>query len=377
MSYTEDYMMLKSLPEKGFDEINIGDSGITVFNMGFSSGEATAQFMNREDMSIPENLSFSYPLFAPADRRSRRVILLLHGLNERSWTKYLTWAYDLARNCGSYVILFPISFHINRAPSAWKDPRLMSEAARERQKGLDRNFLSSFANAALSRRLHDDPMRFFCSGYQTSDDLTRLLTGIRNGNHPLIPVNAAVDIFAYSIGAFLAEIMMMGNPGGLFDTSRLFIFCGGSVFANMNGRSRLIMDSAAFDRVYAYYMQDFENDVKKESLYPGILSSGMLAMAFRSMIDLARFRLFREKRLRMLDGRIRSVALAGDLIIPPEGIISTLGHLFPGKKEVVKVVEFPYACSHENPFPVFDKTASHYVDESFKRIFSAAASFFA
>lgn len=376
MSYTEDYIMLRSLFEKGFDEINIGDSGITVFNMGFSSGEATAQFMNKDDLTIPENLSFSYPLFAPADRSSRRVILLLHGLNERSWTKYLTWAYDLARNCGSYVIMFPISFHINRAPSAWKDPRVMAETARVRQKGLEQNLLSSFANAALSHRLHDDPMRFFSSGYQTADDLTRLLTGIRNGEHPLIQGNAAVDIFAYSIGAFLAEIMMMGNPGGLFDTSRLFIFCGGSVFANMNGRSKLIMDSAAFDRVYDYYMKDFEIDVKKEKLYPGVFSSGMLAMAFRSMIDLARFRFFREKRLRMLEGRIRSFALAGDQIIPPGGIISTLGHLFPGKKEVVEVVEFPYACSHENPFPVFDKAASPSVDESFRRIFSAAASFF-
>ncbi len=377
MSYTDDSIMLKSLFEKGTDEMNIGDSGITVFNMRFSSSVAMAQLMNKDDLSIPENLSFSYPLFAPADRTSHRVILLLHGLNERSWTKYLAWAYDLARNCGSYVILFPISFHINRSPSVWKDPRAMSEAAKARQVVVERNLLSSFANAALSSRLHDDPLRFFISGYQTADDLIRLLSGIRDGEHPIIPGNASVDIFAYSIGAFLAEIMMMGNPGGLFDTSRLFIFCGGSVFANMNGRSKLIMDSAAFDRVYAYYMDDFENEVKKRSLLSSLLSSGMLAMSFRSMIDQARFRLFREKRLRMLDGRIRSVSLAGDRIIPADGIISTLGPLFPGKKGIVDIIDFPYPYTHENPFPLFDKKQSPPVDDSFKRIFSAAASFFA
>lgn len=377
MSYTDDFMMLKSLFEKGMNEIDIGDSGITVFNMGFSSSIATMEFMNKDDLSIPENLSFSYPLFAPADRSSGKVILLLHGLNERSWTKYLAWAYDLARSCGSYVILFPISFHINRSPSLWKDPRVMAGEAKARQAGVEHNILTSCANVALSRRLHDDPLRFFSSGYQTADDLVKLLTGIRNGEHPLIPGNSRVDIFAYSIGAFLAEIMMMGNPGGLFDASRLFLFCGGSVFSNMNGRSKLIMDSAAFDRVYSFYMKDFENEVKKRDLQDGIPWSGMLAMAFRSMIDLARFRIFREKRLRLLDGRIRSIALAGDSIIPPGGIISTLGHLFPGKKEVVDVVDFPFPSSHENPFPVFDKRLSPLVDESFKRIFSSAATFFA
>ncbi len=58
---------------------------------------------------------------------------------------------------------------------------------------------------------------------------------------------------------------MMGNPANLFSDSKLFIFCGGSVFSNMKGSSRLIMDSLAFDKVYTYYLNDFENTLNRKS----------------------------------------------------------------------------------------------------------------
>ena len=110
--------------------------------------------------------------------------------------------------------------------------------------------MSSFANIAISNRLTEDPMRFFKSGYQTTTDIVKLLSGIRDGKHEIIPPTSNINIFAYSIGAFLAEIILMGNPENLLSDSKLFIFCGGSVFSNMQGSSKLIMDSLAFDKVY-------------------------------------------------------------------------------------------------------------------------------
>ena len=104
-------------------------------------------------------------------------------------------------------------------------------------------------------------MRFFKSGYQTVADIVRLASDIRNGKHPMIPRTRNINIFAYSIGAFLAEIIMMGNPDNLFSDSKLFIFCGGSVFSNMKGASKFIMDKRAFDRVYNYYLYDFEKTI--------------------------------------------------------------------------------------------------------------------
>src|SRR5450756_1922395 len=100
-------------------------------------------------------------------------------------------------------------------------------------------------------------------------------------------------IFAYSIGAFLAEIILMGNPEQLFTQSKLFIFCGGSVFSNMRGSSKLIMDSLAFDRVYSFYLNDFEKTLTGKSPLADFMRSSQIGMAFRSMIDLERFKTFR------------------------------------------------------------------------------------
>ena len=56
------------------------------------------------DAGIEENRRFTYPVFIPRERRDdRRAILLLHGLNERNWDKYLVWAEYLALNTGKPV----------------------------------------------------------------------------------------------------------------------------------------------------------------------------------------------------------------------------------------------------------------------------------
>lgn len=373
MEYTKTFNDLKSIftPEK--DLICIPDSEILIHNIGFRSDCLSNLFSNKSDTLIPENYSFSYPVFTHPGAKSDKVILLLHGLNERSWVKYLAWAYYLALNTGSYVILFPISFHINRSPVSWKDPRAMIPFMKERNLSLGEISMSSFANIALSNRLTEDPLRFFKSGYQTTSDITKLLLTIRNGEHPVIPRSKKINIFAYSIGAFLAEILVMGNPENLFDESKLFIFCGGSVFSNMRGSSKLIMDSLAFDRVYKYYLNDFEKSITGKSPLVDFLRSSQIGMAFRSMIDLGRLKNFRENIFKKLRSQMHSITLLQDIVIPPDGVVATLGT--SGKSNIVDVWDFPYTYSHENPFPVFDSLLSLKVDRSFEKVFSSACSF--
>ena len=125
MEYTETFNKFKSLFNSENNEIEIPDSKVKIYNTGFRSDLPLNEFMNNNDKLISENRSFSYPVFAPRRADSNKVIFLLHGLNERSWLKYLAWAYNLADQTDSYVILFPISFHINRSPASWKDPRTM------------------------------------------------------------------------------------------------------------------------------------------------------------------------------------------------------------------------------------------------------------
>lgn len=375
MGYTQKYNELKSVFNPDIKEIKIPGSDIRIVNTGFSSDSMPNGFSNKNDKSITENITFSYPVFVPANSDSKKVILLFHGLNERSWLKYLVWAFYLSHDTGSYVILFPISFHINRSPVSWKDPRAMLHFLKERKMAYSGINMSSFANIALSNRLTEDPMRFFNSGYQTVCDIVKLMFLIKNGKHHVIPGGCKVNIFAYSIGAFLAQIILMGNPENLFSDSRLFMFCGGSIFSNMHGTSKLIMDSLAYDKVYSYYMNDFEKEITEKNPMVDLLRSSQIGMAFRSMIDLGRFRTFRENVLKKLREQTHSIALSKDTIIPAEGIVETMNSRIRNKNYAVEVWDFPYPYSHENPFPVLDTSLSLKVDRSFERLFTAASLF--
>jgi hypothetical protein len=375
MEYTRTYNKFKTLFNSGVDEIPIPGSEIKICNTGFRSDLPSKEFMNESDKLISENRSFTYPVFAPPNADSGKVIILLHGLNERSWLKYLAWAYNLADLTGSYVILFPISFHINRSPVSWKDPRSMIRLLKDRKSSDGEIDMSSFANVALSNRLTEDPMRFFKSGYQTVQDIVKLAGDINKGYHPLVPRTRNINIFAYSIGVFLAEILIMGNPDNIFSDSRLFNFCGGSVFSNMQGASKFIMDRRAFDRVYNYYLSDFEATITAKNPLADFLSSSTLGMAFRSMIDLERFKTFRENMLRKLREQIHTITLSKDYIIPARGVVDTLGKF--KNKDNLKVWDFPFSYSHENPFPVLDPPLSKKVDYWFERVFSEAALFLA
>jgi Family of unknown function (DUF6051) len=375
MEYTSTINELKSLFTNENREISIPDSDIGIQNISFCSDALQDEFLNKNDSHIIENSSFSYPVFIPQNTKSDKVILLLHGLNERSWAKYLAWGYYLAKHTDSYVILFPISFHINRSPASWRDPRAMVNFMKVRNSSFGDIELSSFANIALSNRLTEDPLRFFKSGFQTTSDIIKLLSGIRNGTHEIIPQTTNFNIFAYSIGAFLAEIILMGNPENLLTGSKLFIFCGGSVFSNMQGTSKLIMDRLAFDRVYRYYLFEFEKTLTGKSPLVDFLLTSQIGMAFRSMIDLDRLKMFRENILNKLRDQIRSVSLLKDTVIPSKGIISTLGNI--NKKEVVDIWDFPFPYCHENPFPVLNFPLSKKVDYWFERVFAEASLFLA
>lgn len=377
MEYTSKYSELKDVFDPAVREISIPGSDIRIINTKFLSATLPDSFLNRQDVSVTENTSFSYPVFIPSETSGRNVILLLHGLNERSWVKYLTWAYYLAHNTGSYVIMFPISFHINRSPELWKDPRMMFSFLSDRKSNYREISMSSIANIALSNRLTEDPMRFFNSGYQTVEDIVKLVSMIGNGEHDVVPGGSKVNIFAYSIGAFLAQIILMGNPENLFDETKLFMFCGGSVFSNMHGTSKLIMDSLAYDRVFNFYMRDFENEIKGKSVFRDFLCSSRIGMAFRSMIDLGRFRKFRETRLSVLKEQIRSIGLVKDTVIPANGILKTLNYEVARSDERNLITDFPFPYTHENPFPIFNSSLSIKVDSSFDKMITAASLFLA
>jgi len=118
--------------------------------------------MKHNDIDIPENKTFTYTLFQketgqPADG----IILLFHGLNEKSWHKYLPWAEKLVENTGKAVILFPIAFHMNRVPAEWSNSRVMSTISNTRRKHSVAIDNSNFCKCRCQRSYPGNPSTVF------------------------------------------------------------------------------------------------------------------------------------------------------------------------------------------------------------------------
>lgn len=327
-----------------------------------------------EDKSIAENVSFNYPVYLPCNnKRFSKAIVLLHGLNERSWQKYLPWAQQLGEQLGRPVILFPLAFHMNRSPESWAKPRKMMSLLNNRRT-IDGLSMSTFANIALSQRLSDDPLRFFTSGKQSADDLLNLLVDIKEGGVPFLDKGAQVDFFSYSIGSFLAQILFLANPDNLVSSSRLFIFCGGTLFDQMRGTSRLIMDSYAYAALRKYYLKDFLIELKSKSPFSSYVRGGLWGEAFMAMISDENNKFYREYRFRKLRNQLRVVTLKNDAVMPSNSVKQSFSCV--SNNSFVTELNFPFHYTHENPFPIYTESASSDVDHSFNEVFSIASDFY-
>lgn len=373
MEYTQRYLELNSQFQLGVDT-HLDESNIDIL---FCSFHSSPQLVTEErllatpsDSKIDENFSFVYPIFMPSGiKKAEKAILLLHGLNERNWCKYLTWAEYLCEETGKAVILFPIAFHVNRSPLSWTNPRDLKYLLdfRRHKNGEDRSL--SFANATFSERISEEPSRFYFSGRQSINDLSYLFGDIKNGSHPLFIENTQVDIFSYSIGSFLAEITMMTNPKNLFTDSKLFMLCGGGIFSSMHGESRFIMDKKAYESLFQYYLKKFSTDMKLSTLRDKVFES------FNSMISVERNQKERVSFFEQLGNRLKGISLAKDKVMPYFGVAEALGNHCASNR--ISQMDFPFDYSHENPFPVGKLINRKEVDASFTNIFSQAVEFLA
>jgi len=316
------------------------------------------------------NSDFRYYLLIPGNSSGRGAIILLHGLNERSWNKYMQWGMRLATDTGRPVVLFPSAYHMNRSPRSWIDRHLMMPLVAARTALVPDTQLSTFVNVALSTRMSSSPQRFILSGYQTINDLKVLISSIREGLHPDLPGGGRVDVFAYSIGALATQVMMLSNPSVLPEESRVMLFCGGSVFGLMNGTSKLIMDSKAFERLMTFYLEwPGESRNNDGDRLMKIMNDTPEGESFYAMTSLNRLKAVSGTPFRNTEGKLRAVSFAGDCVIPSDAVSATL------QGANLEVWSPGYPFTHENPFPVLAGNLSDEVDRTFDRLFTTAASF--
>lgn len=335
--------------------------------------EAPVKFLQTRDEEIGENSSFDYYIAEPENsnfsesEKSMSAILLFHGLNERNWDKYISWAEYMADKSGRVVIMFPLSMHMNRSPKEWANPRAMQKLI-SMELNDNKNFSNlSFMNYALSSRIKSDPFRFYLSGRESVLNVCQLMGEIREGNHPLIHSKAKIDIFAYSIGGLLAQVLLKANPNDYFGVSRLFMFCAGSLFNDMNGDSKMIMDRDSFASLRKYYTTDFIRfGGETRRVWDNI------EVAFTTHIGEKLFRGDRESFYKINSHRVSAISLKKDTVIPTAGIQLALGS---SSGICLEEMDFPFNYCHENPFPVSDKIDPSVRQSCFEKIFSKAVDF--
>lgn len=328
------------------------------------------------DRCIRENLDFQYPVVMPEsyfsggkaaviDKEGKHGgipgdgrpaysggTILFHGLNEKRWDKYIPWAEHLAEKTRQPVLLFPTAFHMNRAPASWSEPRKMIPVARERAKLFPQLEGGSFVNAALSHRIQFAPHRFLTSGLHSFFDAVDLTRDIKTGKHPFFSSGSSVNLFGYSIGATLAELLLLADPEGLFSDTRAFLFCGGSALGEARPVNRTIIDREAHRELVSFFHRLFEN--------PASLGEHMLSLHarhlreiewFKSLLFLDRLKNRRENRLREISYRLGGAVMARDQVFSPESVSATLKGGDASIPVDLRIYDPPYEYSHEDPIP--------------------------
>ena len=166
---------------------------------------------------------------------------------------------------------------------------------------------------------------------------------------------------------------MLANPEHLLDDSRLFLFCGGSIFSQMDGSARDIMDHEAYQKVKNYFLNDFLTQDKEHRMLPILYEEDFMEKAFKAMIRPEVMKNYRESFFEQAQDRLRIITLKKDTVMPTQGVIEALGpHC---TRTILEELDFPYEYSHQNPFPTNTGATPEMLSQSFTTIFNQVANF--
>jgi len=314
------------------------------------------------DAAIMENLRFRYPLLRRSGEagRVRQLVLFFHGLNERSYTKYVPWAYQLWRSTGAAIALFPLAFHINRVFPRWGQQ--VTACLRERQAIAGNENVHPF-NAVMSKRLGSRPERFFWGGLQTYREVVDLVRLVRTGRHPHVDPSARIDLVGYSAGGYLVLGLLLVDEEELFADSRGVIFESGAALRDTNLSSRLIVDLSAetsLMKLFIRHTDRYANPRLQHFLY-----EHREGQWFRALCGAPSERARLEARLRALAPRLLGVSNLNDQVIPAGGMLNLLQGIH--RDTGVRVEEFDLGV-HESPFSCPDygerdrRFVTHFLD---------------
>ena len=298
------------------------------------------------DWLIGENNQFRFPLLREHRSgplvRHNHLVVLLHGLNERSFTKYIPWAFQIWTQAQIPVIMFPLPFHINRVRREWGQEQ---QAMYGRRREVPGNEYAHRFNAVISERLAVHPERFFWGAMQAYRDIIDIVEQIRADRHPHFTPDARVDVLGYSAGGYIGLALLMENHRGYFNDSRGVMFASCCAVRDVNLSSPLILDhgaEVALMKLYVKYREKLMSHRLKHWLE--VHTEGQW---FNAFLGLMPNRALLDKRLREVAPRLLAIAGTDDQVMPPGAMMNALQGI--RRDTGVRMVELPLGI-HENPF---------------------------
>ncbi len=339
--------------------------------------ESSAWLAHPKDQDITENKTFMIQAVLPKGTASPEgMIIMLHGLNERSWAKYMSWAVTLSDLTKFAVLMMPTAFHIDRAPAAWISIRNMKPLEQQRKSAAARLGHSagsfSFVNAAVSSRIDEHPARFVTSGCQTMDDIVSLVDDTRKGMYaPLLEPHIPVHLFSYSLGCTMAQALLAADEfrdRKLFGaSSRMVFFCGGASLADANPVSPYILDETAFRKLDGFLKALAADEEDALASIPLALREDLHFRSLQALCEAAPGR--KNLSLQSADSARRSlyIPMEGDEVYTPSAVMKACRDL----PAAVRIFRPEYDNDHVRPFPQGSES-----EFAFNTVFSEAASWY-
>ena len=175
-------------------------------------------------------------------REAQASRVLLHGLNERSFTKYIPWAYQIWTQAQIPVAMFPLPFHINRVRREWgRSSRPCTAGGRNAGERIRAPVQCRDQRAA---RRPSRTVLLGCHagvlGHHRSRGSRSVPTVIR-----ISRADARVDVLGFSAGGYVALALLLENHRGISSDSRGVMFGSCCAVRDVNLSSPLILDHAA------------------------------------------------------------------------------------------------------------------------------------
>jgi hypothetical protein len=362
----------------GTDEYYCNNHNLKIYqNYSFYTDVGTiSDNVHIKDICVEENIFFKYQIVKPKNVcKTKEIVFLFHGFNEKDWDKYIPWANSICEETGKSVVLFPLAFHMQRAPSNWSAKRNMYVLSEKRKRKYPNIINSTLSNVAISMRLHSMPQRFIWSGLQTYYDVVQFIEDCKKGEHDFIDMNFKYDIFSYSIGGFLGLILKFANYKEYFSNSKICLFCSGATFNRLSPVSKFILDSEANVALYSFLVEHLDSFLKKDHRLNHYLNGDHIeGGVFYSMLDYQKGRVFREAFFRKYEEEIYAITLKKDSVIPSFEVVNTLQGAYRDIGIKVEEIDFDREYTHENPFPLNSMSVPQ-IQEEYEGLFSRIADF--